>query len=397
DKGGKRANLLEWTHHFISRLIRKFAKRQMKKWLTKFLWRFIRFAARVLWGAARWLMRNIFKTLIRLVVRPMITLVLEALVLNPAVLAGLAGAGGLGVLGYFAWDTFFKASPIVDTVYDDAGRLVASTGAEAPLGAGDVGAMRAAGPVPHVEHRDVTSISALVARGEGDYNSVNYGTRVKDKKKKGRAGTEDLENMTVNEVMQHQQAGDFNAVGRYQIITTTMPEIVRGLGLTGQEKFDRTTQDRMFDYLIGVKRRAIGDYISGRSDDLNAAVYAASQEWASVAAPAGMPLYKKKKTDPTRYGDGETSYYSGVQGNRASISAAEMAATLQRERGNNTGGQTEVTQPQVRVRADTTMSAAPPQARGQSAQHAPGSLQAQEAHDQEIIRGRRGELIAVTQ
>ncbi|WP_391856786.1 hypothetical protein, partial [Vibrio cidicii] len=67
--------------------------------------------------------------------------------------------------------------------------------------------MRAAGPVPHVEHRDVTSISALVARGEGDYNSVNYGTRVKDKKKKGRAGTEDLENMTVNEVMQHQQAG----------------------------------------------------------------------------------------------------------------------------------------------------------------------------------------------
>ncbi|WP_289874170.1 hypothetical protein, partial [Enterococcus faecium] len=112
----------------------------------------------------------------------------------------------------------------------------------------------------------------MVARGEGDYNSVNYGTRVKDKKKKGRAGTEDLENMTVNEVMQHQQAGDFNAVGRYQIITTTMPEIVRGLGLTGQEKFDRTTQDRMFDYLIGVKRRAIGDYISGRSDDLNAAV-----------------------------------------------------------------------------------------------------------------------------
>lgn len=156
-----------------------------------------------------------------------------------------------------------------------------------------------------------SAFGALIARGEGDYNSVNRGARGGY-----RSGTENLGGMTVAEVMAAQRSGQFNAAGRYQLIGGTLSDAVKALGLKGDEKFDKGTQDRIFDqYLVNNKRRAIGDFISGRSNDIRAAINAASLEWASVADPATGK-----------------SHYAGVGNNSASISADDMARALRASR-----------------------------------------------------------------
>ncbi|WP_254218798.1 mannosyl-glycoprotein endo-beta-N-acetylglucosamidase [Burkholderia multivorans] len=156
-----------------------------------------------------------------------------------------------------------------------------------------------------------TAFGKLIARGEGDYNSVNRGARGGY-----RAGTENLEGMTLAQVMAAQRAGQFNAAGRYQIIGSTLAEAARSLKLNGDEMFDRKLQDRIFEqYLVRNKRRAIADYVEGRSDDLRGALRAASREWASVADP-----------------DTGRSYYAGKGNNRASITVAEMEAALRNTR-----------------------------------------------------------------
>ncbi|WP_287497788.1 glucosaminidase [Pandoraea sp. CB10b_02] len=156
-----------------------------------------------------------------------------------------------------------------------------------------------------------TAFGRLIARGEGDYGSVNLG-----KQGNYRASTVDLSSMTVAEVMKAQASGQFNAAGRYQITKGTLSDAVKFLGLSGNEKFDKATQDRIFEqYLVGHKRRAIGDYLSGRSEDLRAALLAAAKEWASVADP--------------RTG---RSYYDGIGNNKASIGLAELEAALKNSR-----------------------------------------------------------------
>jgi muramidase (phage lysozyme)/prefoldin subunit 5 len=164
-----------------------------------------------------------------------------------------------------------------------------------------------------------SAFGALIAKGEGDYNSVNLG-------KAGgyKSGTRDLGNMTVAEVIAAQKAHQFNAVGRYQLIGNTLSDAVKTLGLSGSEKFDKTTQDRIFEeYLVKNKYRAIGDYLSGKSNNLNAAIHAAAQAWASVADPStGKSLYE------------------GIGNNHASISVAQMAMAMQNTRGSLGGGST---------------------------------------------------------
>lgn len=122
--------------------------------------------------------------------------------------------------------------------------------------------------------------------------------------------------MTVDEVMRAQRNGQFNAAGRYQIIKGTLAKAVEALGLNGTEKFDQGTQDRIFEeYLVKNKRSAIGDYLSGKSENVRAAMRAAAKEWASVADP-----------------ETGKSYYAGVANNKASITLAEMEQALRNSR-----------------------------------------------------------------
>jgi hypothetical protein len=198
----------------------------------------------------------------------------------------------------------------LDSVKDGGGaKLTPPRGAAvAPAAAAPVASAGLAGAMSRLAD---TAFGQLIARGEGDYNSVNRGARGGY-----RAGTENLEGMTLAQVMAAQRAGQFNAAGRYQIIGSTLAEAARSLKLNGDEMFDRKLQDRIFEqYLVRNKRRAIADYVEGRSDDLRGALRAASREWASVADP-----------------DTGRSYYAGKGNNRASITAAEMEAALRNTR-----------------------------------------------------------------
>lgn len=156
-------------------------------------------------------------------------------------------------------------------------------------------------------------LSSLLERGEskafGGYTAYNQ--KVGDGYKAGKA---DFSQLTINDILAGQSRGQFFAVGKYQMIPTTLKAAKENLGLTGNEKFTPQMQEHIFaNYLIGDKRPAIRDYLNGKSDNLDAALLALSQEWSSVS---------------TEY-DSMKSYYSK---DKASISKREAANALMYER-----------------------------------------------------------------
>ena len=156
----------------------------------------------------------------------------------------------------------------------------------------------------------------LISRGEGDYGSYN----------RGRAGDAngakiDFSEMTVGEVMRRQglPSGDPDrlfAVGKYQVIPTTMAGAVNTLGIDKDAKFTPQLQERIFaDYLIDEKRPDIKAYITGQTngpEGRERAQYAAALEWASVG-------------DPRKNG---ASHYGGTANNSASITPDEVGTRL---------------------------------------------------------------------
>ena len=115
---------------------------------------------------------------------------------------------------------------------------------------------------------------------EGDYNVVNLG-----KANGGGSGKVDLESKTVNQVLSDQQNKEYNAAGRYQITPSTLKQGVKETGLTGNELFNKETQDKLGAWALGQKRPALDDYVQGKSEDINGALLALSQEMASFPRP----------------------------------------------------------------------------------------------------------------
>ena len=368
---------------FLSKVARWLFKRIMKWGLKQVL----KLALR----AIRWVIKEVVVRAVEMVidwtVRPILTGILEFIGVNPELWPFVAVIGGLAALGYVIWDKFFNVSgaavPEPVTPPTTAAATTAVTGQRIVAGQRTV----AAPAIPAgaaVAAGAPSSLAALIARGEGSYNSVNLGAAHGYK-----ASTVDLENMTVAEVQKHQRDHDFNAAGRYQIIGSTLDQAARALHLSGYEKFDRALQDRIFnEFLIGQKRHAIADYISGRSDNINAAILAASQEWASVAAPVGARL------QGGGVGDGLTSFYAGTANNKASISAAEMTAILNKERASHSSS-TQIADSATQARAPVmqTPTNATGSRLGQPVAQTPTMTQPNAPMT--VIKDKKGALIAV--
>ena len=161
----------------------------------------------------------------------------------------------------------------------------------------------------------------VIASGEGDYNSVNRGTAGDTPGGAKSVVGKNLTDMTVGEVMAAQSSGQLFAVGKYQIIPTTMKEFVSGAGIDKNAKFNEATQEKFKDYVINVKRPEVGRYLRGESDDVEAAAQGLAREFASVglARPeAGRGVNQSR--------------YAGTGGNRASISTEEIQSALKRDR-----------------------------------------------------------------
>ncbi|MDS7935671.1 phage tail tape measure protein [Acinetobacter sp. V91_7] len=192
---------------------------------------------------------------------------------------------------------------------------------------------RAAESVP-VESKSITSsasqksrgnlISDFIGKGEGHYNSVNLGKRFGYK-----SGTRNLTSMTVADVKAMQDSYAVNAVGKYQIIRDTMPDVIKGMKLTGKEKFDEEMQDRMGAWLFFNKRSSLGGYLKGKHNNRNLAGDEGAREWASLPVLSGSLTTKVgQKTYHSKRG--ATAYSDGV--NKAQHSANSFETALDRAR-----------------------------------------------------------------
>lgn len=152
-------------------------------------------------------------------------------------------------------------------------------------------------------------ILGLIAKGEsgGNYNAY-FGNP---------ENTEiHFTNMTIAEVLEWQrrfieQGNASSAVGKYQIVNTTLKEIVEVAGFDMDSRFDEVTQDKMAMFLL--ERRGAKEYVNNK---LSAEQFAANlaKEWAALPKTVG--------TNPTE------SYYASDGINKSNTSISEVYEAL---------------------------------------------------------------------
>ncbi len=126
----------------------------------------------------------------------------------------------------------------------------------------------------------------------------------------------DFTSMTIGEVLRWQEryvaeGSPSSAVGRYQIINTTLTGLVRDLKISENEKFTEDIQDSMAVSLL--KRRGIESYVNGSLSDKAFAANLA-KEWAGLPRMTG--------TDP------EKSYYAEDGLNKSLVKPASVLEAI---------------------------------------------------------------------
>lgn len=151
--------------------------------------------------------------------------------------------------------------------------------------------------------KNVNGLLNLIGHGESrnNYNAVYGGEN------------QNLTGMTLDEVLGYQgqvvaQGSPSSAVGKYQIIRSTLEGLKTELGLTGAEPFDETLQDTLAMQLL--KRRGVEQFLSGgmSAEDFQ---FNLSQEWAALP---------KDKSG--------LSFYDGDGLNRATLEPGEVLSAL---------------------------------------------------------------------
>ena len=150
----------------------------------------------------------------------------------------------------------------------------------------------------------------LLARHEGNYDSVNRGYAGDTPGGMAQLTGRTLDTYTVAQVM-HMQRGWLHAVGRYQFIPSTLKWAVRHSSVSELDRFTPETQDKLMTALVFYKRPAVGAYLRGDHDYLGWALDQIAKEWASVEY---------------RHGRG---FYDHIGGNRAKVSRHQMSVVLQ--------------------------------------------------------------------
>ena len=187
--------------------------------------------------------------------------------------------------------------------------------------------------------RPVTTSSGdlfdIIASGEGGYNSINRGNAGDTPGGAKSVFGKDLTDMSVGEIMSLQQQKKVYAVGKYQLIPSTLKEFVAKTDVKPSDKFDAETQEKFKDYVINEKRPEVGRYIRGESDDRTAAAQGLAREFASVGAARPETI---SGFQPAQRGD---TLYGGQGDNAASIDPSEIEAALDVAREKNMSGDTE--------------------------------------------------------
>ena len=173
---------------------------------------------------------------------------------------------------------------------------------------------------------DLIGLSEGTDRGRGYNETLGYGIMLDGKVTKGKGTSVNLTGMTLDRVdalqtrmLKDPDNGRLNssAVGRYQIVRTTMRAIRKAMPdrYPGTRLFDAGCQDEMACYLLG--QRGIDKYLAGRlSEDTLLANLA--HEWASLPLPSGKGAY---------------------DGQRAAVTPAQVRAVLAEVRTRHKAGQ----------------------------------------------------------
>lgn len=159
-------------------------------------------------------------------------------------------------------------------------------------------------------HEQLKPLADLLARGEGDYDSVNRGYAGDTPQGFTALTGKPPEETTVREIISMQR-GWIYAVGRYQLIPVTLRFAVAMSTVDMDDKFTPEVQDRLMAALVIYKRPAIGAYLRNDHDYIGWALDELAKEWASV-----------------EYRNGR-GYYDHVGGNRAHITRTEAWEILQ--------------------------------------------------------------------
>jgi len=148
---------------------------------------------------------------------------------------------------------------------------------------------------------------------DGNYDAFNRGT----------AGDSvgqniDLTGMTIGAIKAQQALhgpGRLVAVGKYQLVPTTLNATVANLGIQDGEVFTPLLQEKMFRlFLIRDKRPRLRDYIMGKHDQIDDAQTDLANEFASIPKPGGG------------------SAHANVGGNKALTTVIAVQAAINAER-----------------------------------------------------------------
>lgn len=143
---------------------------------------------------------------------------------------------------------------------------------------------------------DLIGLTEGTDKGRGYNETLAYGRLT--------GGPVDLVSMTLSQIdalqtrmLQHKDnVWNSSAVGRYQIVRTTLRAIRKTLNLSGAEKYDEDMQDRLACFLLG--QRGIDKYLAGRLAE-DTLMLNLAKEWASLPTPQGGGYYSGQRTGAT--------------------------------------------------------------------------------------------------
>lgn len=141
---------------------------------------------------------------------------------------------------------------------------------------------------------NITPVLDLIGHTEGTDRGASYNETLGYGAYTG--GPVNLTSMTLDEVDKLQgqmlrhpnNSWNSSAVGRYQIVRTTLRSLKKQLGLSGKEKFTPELQDRLAEQLL--KNRGYDDWKSGRISDTRF-INNLAKEWASLPTATGRGAY----------------------------------------------------------------------------------------------------------
>lgn len=165
--------------------------------------------------------------------------------------------------------------------------------------------------VPSMFWEQVKPLADLVALGEGSWNSVNRGYPGDTPGGIQTILRKPFSEVTLNEIIAMQDAGEIFAVGKFQFIPSTFRSVVKASGLSYDTKFTNDVQYQLFAVTLESKRPVIGDYLKGYHSHLDIAADELAMEWAGV-----------------EYREGR-GFYDGYNGNKAKVKRSVVEEVMQ--------------------------------------------------------------------